>query len=150
MKFIPLTQGYEAIVDDDCYDRLMVYKYFAAETRLCGNVYVAAARWLRGIKPRRCVRLPYDVLQITVVPGILIDHKNRNPLDNRKDNLRLTDKQGNAQNSDRVINASGIYYDRCRDRYKAFHLFGDGTKQYIGTYRTSEEAKIAKYGTGNS
>lgn len=74
--------------------------------------------------------------------GRLIDHKNRNPLDNQKHNLREANKSINAYNSDRSINAKGVYFEPSRNRWKAFLL--RPRKKYVGTYKTEAEAIEAR------
>jgi len=68
-----------------------------------------------------------------------IDHINRNPLDNRKTNLRITNMQTNASNKDSigVIRVpSGRYQARVMRHYKSL---------YIGTFDTFDEAvKVRK------
>ena len=67
-----------------------------------------------------------------------IDHINRNPLDNRKCNLRITNMQTNASNKDStgVIRVpSGRYQARVMRHYKSI---------YIGTYDTYDEALDAR------
>ena len=71
-------------------------------------------------------------------PAMEIDHINRNPLDNRKSNLRIVNRQTNATNNGGtgVIQVpSGRYQARVMRHYKSI---------YIGTYDTHEEALKAR------
>lgn len=142
MATIELTQGYQAIIDDDDYEKVAQYKWHACKS-FNGNVY--AMRWIENTKPRKAMRLSYFVLGLTPQGRkILVDHRNRKTLDNRKENLRVANKSINAFNSDRSINASFIYHEKSRDRYKAFVPNKSDPREYIGTYKTYEEAHTAQ------
>ena len=147
MREIQLTQGYIALVDDEEYERINQYKWFAVVTVTGPNgFHVAACRWSDGRPGRKMLYMHYDVLQISVASlklrGKLIDHDNRNACDNQKRNLKEGNKSSNAYNSERSINAKGIYFEPSRNRYKAFLL--KPRRKYIGTYKTYEEAEKAR------
>lgn len=79
-------------------------------------------------------------------PACEIDHINRNKLDNRISNLRLSNRRQQCQNIARSINPDtgeiGIYYDRTSGLKKhfAFHHLG---KTY--RYYTAKEALEKKH-----
>ena len=69
---------------------------------------------------------------------LVIDHINRNPLDNRKENLRIVNNQTNIANHPMpgvVLVPSGRYQAHVTRHYKSI---------YIGTYDTYEEALEAR------
>jgi hypothetical protein len=77
----------------------------------------------------------------------LIDHKDRNRLDNRKHNLELSDKSLNAINSktrkDNTSGHRGVSWEAKRGRWFV-HIGVRGKNVYIGRYKTLKEA-IAAY-----
>jgi len=75
--------------------------------------------------------------------GLVCDHINQNPLDNRKCNLRIVDKRINALNSklrsDNTSGYKGVSFDKRSGRWFArIYLYGKDKR--IGTYATPEEA----------
>lgn len=78
--------------------------------------------------------------------GYEIDHINRNPLDNRRSNLRIVTHKANCANKGKNINNTtghkGVY--KYRKGYIAQITF-DGQKHYLGTHKTIQEAiKVRK------
>ena len=87
MKHIQLTQGKHTIVDDEDFEYLNRYKWHA---KFCnGGWYAIYAFWHGGRSYE--IRM-HRVLTLAPV-GVLVDHRNFDSLDNRKQNLRLCNHQ---------------------------------------------------------
>jgi hypothetical protein len=76
-------------------------------------------------------------------PGYSVDHINRNPLDNRDENLRIVTHAENLQNQKvRVDNRTGyrgVTYMKEFNKYRA-RIRVNGEYIYLGYYDTAEEA----------
>jgi hypothetical protein len=72
----------------------------------------------------------------------LIDHINRNPLDNRIENLRWCSYSQNGHNTIQIQKSgfSGAYIHRNKYRSHIYHL---GKKYELGVFNTAEEAHEA-------
>ena len=88
MKRIPLTQGRFAIVDDEDYEWLNQRKW-QTQFNHCGIPYATS----QGVRMHRLL------MGLKKGDGKIIDHRNRNSLDNRKSNLRICTNQQNCMNS---------------------------------------------------
>ncbi len=88
-KRIPLTQGQYAIVDDEDFEWLSLWKWY------CDSGCYAARR-LPSSEGGKIMPMHRQIMGNP--PGLLIDHANRNGLDNRRVNLRLANKSLNCAN----------------------------------------------------
>jgi hypothetical protein len=79
--------------------------------------------------------------------GLEIDYKNRNPLDNRKSNLRFVTTSQNAINTKlRITNTSGfkgISWDKTKNKW-AVNLMKDGKKKYKQKFESLDEAVLMR------
>jgi len=71
--------------------------------------------------------------------GLVVDHIDRNPLNNSLDNLRLISKSENLKNSDYFENRKKGYVGLRNNRYRAI-ITVDGVK-YSKTFDTRKEAE---------
>jgi hypothetical protein len=79
-KFISLSKGMRAIVDDSDYEELSKHFWYLHQT----NSTAYAARYEYGGGKRKLIYMHRKIL-----PTIMhVDHINRNTLDNRRCNLR--------------------------------------------------------------
>lgn len=90
MREIPLTQGKVAIVDDDDFEELNKFKWYANANGFKGRVYA-----VRSSKKR--IRMHRQIMGFP--ERMDIDHINGNTLDNRKSNLRIATRSQNLMNS---------------------------------------------------
>ena len=95
MKTIQLTQGQVALVDDEDYERLNAFKWQAHFDPKSRSFY--ACRKARSERKRFKVSMHRDVAGVN--PGYVVDHINRNTLDNRRENLRICLSAENSCNS---------------------------------------------------
>lgn len=129
MKYIPLTRGKSAIVSDDDFEEIAKRKWCFS-----GNGYAITHTVNRRKEFMHRVIMKAD-------PGQLIDHINRDSLDNRRENLRFSNKSLNSHNAGAHKNSkSGI-----RGVYRAKGLWEASLKiNYKNVYRklfkTLEEA----------
>ena len=79
----------------------------------------------------------------------LVDHCDRNTLDNRKSNLRLCNKKENAFNSKKRSGVTskfkGVSWDKARRRWKAVTAV-KGRQIFLGRFNTEREAAQAYNG----
>ena len=78
---------------------------------------------------------------------ILVDHIDRNPLNNRRSNLRLANKSTNAMNCNtRVDNTSeiiGVSFRKDRDRWRSYITLNSKTRA-LGNFKNKDDAIKAR------
>lgn len=100
MKEIRLTRGKVAIIDDEDFELVSQYKWCALDNH--GFGFYAVSR----TKDQVAVYMHRLIMGEPV--GVLIDHKNRNSLDNTRKNLRLATVSQNGGN--RKAHGQGSIY----------------------------------------
>lgn len=95
------------------------------------------------------VQMAYFVMGMTPQKGLVIDHKNSDPLDNRKENLRVTTQSKNLinrsiQETRNTTGFIGVWYKKSSNRWVA-EIRKDGIKCYLGGFRERHNAVYARY-----
>lgn len=137
MRSIELTQGLYTIVDDEDYEWLSQFKWCAANEGKNTPLFYAVSK-IR----KQNVRMHRLILGVS--KGTWVDHKNRNSLDNRKENLRVTTPQNNARNkrvsSNNSLGVKGVNYHQ--GAYCA-RIWYKGRNVHLGRFETLLEAQLA-------
>lgn len=85
--------------------------------------------------------------------GVVVDHINSDPLDNRKSNLRVTTQQNNLCNkviqSNNSTTFAGVWYDKTRKKYCA-EIKMRGVKCFLGRHDTLEDAVYVRWVAENT
>lgn len=135
-RYIKLTQGKVAIVDDEDYALVSQYKWWAHKIR---NIYYVQAHEPKNNKKIRMHRLIMGIAD----PKVGIDHINGNGLDNRKNNLRIATKSQNGMNQKPQKNRSskfkGIYWNKNAKKWQAQIKINKKNK-YLGLFNIETEA----------
>lgn len=144
MKTLPLSQGMTAIVDDEDFEELNKYKWsFHREKN--GNIGGYAFR-NKTVSPNKRITIKMHRELLHTPPGMEVDHKNGDGLDNRKENLRLATRQQNCANRKLFKNSihglKGVFQKLpCKNFYSQIRV----NKKIIrlGVFETKEEAHQA-------
>lgn len=130
-----------AIVDQQDYQSLAVFKWHLAGFNRrypCRNVQLARGRRHTEFMHRTIMNPP---------AGMQVDHINRNPLDNRRSNLRLCTASFNLANTDRKRSASGFrgvwFFPRNPAKPWRANIQAGGRRASLGVYSTPEQAARA-------
>jgi len=137
MKLIPLTKGQFALVDDEDYEDLKQFKWYAnwcSHTKsfyAMRGVKMSTGKWTNELMHRRILGLERgDKRQC--------DHLDHATLDNRRANIRVVTNQENNQNR----RAKGYSWIPSIRRYRAQLKVG-GVYRHLGYHDTSDEARAA-------
>lgn len=146
MKEIQLTKGMAAIVDISDYDNLSEYKWC-----FLSSGYAHRRSW-----PDDKVVLMHR--QIMAAPkGVEVDHINGNKLDNRRENLRLSNRVQNARNREKCLNPKTSKYKgvfkkgkrwaaSIKENYKNCHLgYFDTQEQVAAAYNEAAKIRFGEY-----
>ena len=135
MKFIPLTKGRFAMVDDEDFEKVNQFRWRLLKNGR--NEYAQA--WIKSNNPKRLVYLHQFIMGF---PGGFIDHKDGDGLNNQKFNLRTcSNSQNNANAKKRIDNTSGfkgVSFHKNRGRWCA-----KINNTHIGIFDSPIEAAIA-------
>ena len=138
---VNLTQGYKAIIDDDDAALVSQYKWHARVIK--GRVYAKSQRRINGKRQRFFMhRL---ICGIDLVSGIYVDHKNRDSLDNRKQNLRIATHTENNRNHGKTRGLSA-YKGACwikETRRWVSRIRVNNRLLYLGSYKNETDAAMA-------
>lgn len=147
MKLIKLTQGKFAKVDDDDFERISKQSW-CVDFVPRRNVYYALT-WVKKGKNKKPTTTRMHRVVMNAKKGQLIDHKNGDTLDNRKENLRFcTHKQNGMNKNISKNNKYGHVGIRKRvhkttlPTYQAY-IFLDGKQKNLGWFKDKEKAILA-------
>jgi hypothetical protein len=109
-KLIPLTKGFNAIIDAEDYEKVSSYKWHIRKGR--NRLY--ARRYSKETKKSEDMGRTIMAVPVGCVP----DHINGDGLDNRKENLRVATNQQNSWNRKKPSRVAGT-----RSRFKGVTPF---------------------------
>ena len=134
--YIPLTRGFEAIVDIEDFEELSQYQWSVAE----GRGGPIAKRTING----KQIQMHREIMGFPE-KEMFVDHINHNKLDNRKANLRVaTCSQVNMNKGVRSDNKSGYTgVSKKGDRWSAL-ITVDGTNIDLGMFDRMNDAVSAR------
>jgi hypothetical protein len=128
----------KAIVDDEDFDWLSKSNW-ALDAR-------GYARRNNLQKKGSKIFMHREIMGVAGVDGVLIDHKNGNPLDNRKENLRLcTNAQNSRNRAKSQSNKSGykgVSWHKSDKKWQARIGLG-GKVAFLGNFDSPEKAHAA-------
>jgi len=140
MKKIKLTRGKFAIVDDEEYEWLNKYKWYCDYK---GYANRAEKRSETGRQKRKSLAMSRDIMKPP--DGLLVDHINHNPLDNRKINLRICTISENMRNRKMAKNCKSGYKVVCfrKDRNSWIaYIKHSGRSWVLKHCKTKEDAAL--------
>ena len=144
MKSIKLDKGLTTLVDDDDYDKLIELGATWYASARFGRTYAAC----HGPKESQNGKLLYMHRFIMSPPeDMVVDHKNKCGLDNRKQNLRVVTKSQNLHNRKLNRNNTSGYIGvaLCKDTNKwRATIMIERQRYHLGRFDSLEAANAAR------
>lgn len=143
IAYVPLTQGYEAIIDAEDAPLVCAWNWCARLSRRpdgsISKVYAKRKATVNG----QAIALEMHRVIAATPDGMETDHRDGDGLNNRKSNLRNASVMQNRQNcKTRVDNRSGVkgvHWCETRQRWLA-RIKTFGRSKYLGAFMNLDEA----------
>lgn len=111
------------------------YKWYVGKNRKTGKLYVFTNIDGKKVYLHRLI--------MNARKGELVDHKDRNPLNNKRNNLRIVTHAENSQNIGTSARSRtgqrGVFFEKFTGKYRVQFAVG-GKKKSYGRFDTLEEA----------
>lgn len=140
---IPLTQGRITLVDVEDYGWLNQWKWCALKDNW--TFYAARSIYL-GNKKYKMSQMHREILSLKKYDKKIVDHINRNGLDNRRVNLRIVTNSLNSYNSklayDNRSGYRGVCWNKINNKWTA-RITINGVVIFLGHYQNIMDAVLA-------
>ena len=145
---IRLSNGSIALIDKEDYELVSKHSWFI---RNFGNYFYAYSTINYPKKPNckkqtKTICMHRLIMGLKTRDGLIVDHINRNGLDNRKSNLRICGRNQNIRNSPSkkgsTSNFKGVCWDGRSNRWRA-QLTINRKKKYLGVFKNEVSAARA-------
>jgi len=138
---IELGAGEFTIVDPEDYRRFGGFNWYVGGH---GTKYYALRTVKNGENEITTVRLHREIMQPK--DGMVVDHRNGDSLDNRRENMREATQGQNMYNRKKRRNSKsrfvGVWLDKNRGLWAA-QIKDSGKKHFLGRFESEEEAARA-------
>lgn len=146
VAYIPLTQGYEAIIDAEDVPLVAGFNWHAkVQRRAGGGMNVYAARNATASDGSRSIVLMHRVIAGTP-DGLETDHEDGNGLNNRRNNMRDATGTENQQNarlrSDSTTKIKGVVFEKHAGKFSA-RIRVNGYRRRLGLFESINDAARA-------
>lgn len=144
-RFVLLTQGKVAIVDECDFERVSAHTWTAVRIRKTDVFYAMRGFWKNGKK----VRIYLHAFIIGGSPDQLVDHADRNTMNNRRNNLRPCDATESMRNrgksgKPRSSKWKGVHFDKSRALQPWAAQIGVNRKtMFLGRFFSEKDAALA-------
>ena len=142
VAYVPLSQGYEAIIDVDDVGIIEGFNWYAQVAKRHNLVYAVRGAILNGTKKQ--VSMHRQILNAK--DGFDVDHSNGNGIDNRRKNIRIATRSQNMHNKKMQHNNTsgykGVHWNKGRGKWQANIKVND-KRRYLGSFDTPEDAAEA-------
>lgn len=129
MKEIKLTQGKVALVDDEDFETLNQFKWYANKI---GNAFYAMRNKLDGKEKRRYSVFMHRIIMNTP-KSMDTDHCDRDGLNNQKSNLRICNRQQNQRNQRQKGEFIGVSWYKYGQKWRAWITI-DNKQKHLGYF----------------
>ncbi len=137
MKRISLTQGKFALVDDEDFERINQYKWYAGKNK---RTYYAG----RHFCSRTTIRMHRVIMNAP--KGMEVDHRDGNGLNNCKGNLRFCTQSQNQQNQQALQGGTSLYKgvsSHTKDKKWRACITLNSKTYYLGNFYNEIKAALA-------
>ncbi len=138
MKQIALSRGLVALVDDEDYEKVKAYNWYARSNER-GETWYAVRVVYNQDGTTQTIRMHNFIMGIP--EGMQMDHVDRNGLNNQRQNMRVATRSQNMANRDIPLGTNpyrGVY-ETSSGRWRAT-IAHQGRGTHLGVYDTAEEA----------
>ncbi len=136
MKSIKLSNGLLTTIDDNDYDIVSQYHWYAHKLRYTS--YVRCDVWTHN----KSKHLYMHRMILNAPVGAEVDHINFDGLDNRRCNLRLCNHQEQTRHTRRSQGTRGTSWSKSHNKWRAY-IFYEKKQHFLGYFKERSDAIIA-------
>jgi len=141
MQEIKLTQGQVALVDDEDFEMVSQFNWYAQKD---GNTFYAVRR-IR-INGKQTMQMMHRLIMGDNPEKPMIDHEDGDGWNNQRLNMRHCTTSENGMNRKKDKNSSSKYKGVswfARDKKWEVSIYVDGKKKFLGRFKVEEDAARA-------